>query len=519
MAQERLQKILARAGIASRRAAEQLITSGRVRVNGAVVNELGARADTDSDRIDVDGKPIAREEHVYYLIHKPRGMVTTLKDPEDRPSLSELLHDIPERVYPVGRLDFHTSGALLLTNDGDLAQALLHPSRAVPKTYVVKVSVEVDEAMLSALERGVVLDDGYRTQQAFVEHIRDEDGKSWIQITITEGKNRQIHRMIEALNARVMRLSRISFAGLKTEDLRPGEIRPLYQEEVAALKRDYMSDGPREKPSRDTDEDASDEAGLPARRPALDKKTRDSDGEPGPGRAYADRGGAPRGPAERDRPTRQGAGRAATNGARAARASVRSEEPSEAAPVRRPVSDRLPRAYLESGRDRPARSTTSRDRPAAGKPAREASGRDRPVREASGRDRPVREASGRDRPMREASGRDRSVREARAGDKPARATAARDRPARAPSGRDQPVREAAGHDKPVRDTGGRDKPRAAKHGDPRYAATDKRRTDVDNAKSEASKVQSPKPRAKGDTRPRVNAPTSGAAARKAPKRA
>ena len=203
------------------------------RVNGAVVTELGARADTESDRIDVDGKPVAREDHVYYLMHKPRGMVTTLKDPEDRPSLSELLHNIPERVYPVGRLDFHTSGALLLTNDGDLAQALLHPSRAVPKTYVVKVSVEVGETMLGALERGVVLDDGYTTQPAFVEHIRDEDEKSWIQITITEGKNRQIHRMIEALGARVMRLSRISFAGLSTEDLRPGEIRPLDRDELS----------------------------------------------------------------------------------------------------------------------------------------------------------------------------------------------------------------------------------------------------------------------------------------------
>ncbi|MDB4975833.1 MAG: Ribosomal large subunit pseudouridine synthase, partial [Myxococcaceae bacterium] len=242
MAEERLQKILARAGVASRRAAEQLITGGRVTVNGELVSELGARADADRDRIQVDGQPIARESHVYYLIHKPRGMVTTMKDPEDRPSLSELLHKIPERIYPVGRLDFHTSGALILTNDGDLAQALLHPSRAVPKTYVVKVNVEVGESMLNALERGVVLDDGYRTQPARVEHIRDEDGKSWIQITITEGKNRQIHRMIESLGARVNRLSRISFAGLSTEDLRPGDIRPLTEDEVEELRHEYLSD-------------------------------------------------------------------------------------------------------------------------------------------------------------------------------------------------------------------------------------------------------------------------------------
>jgi 23S rRNA pseudouridine2605 synthase len=240
MAQERLQKILARAGVSSRRAAEQLITGGRVRVNGVVISELGARADVETDRIDVDGKRIGREEPVYYLIHKPRGMVTTLRDPEDRPSLSELLHEIPERVYPVGRLDFHTSGALILTNDGDLAQALLHPSKAVPKTYVVKISREVDDWMINTLRNGVKLDDGYVTAPARVEHLRDEDGKSWLQITITEGKNRQIHRMIEAMDTRVMRLSRISFAGISTEDLRPGNIRPLYPEEVARLKREYQ---------------------------------------------------------------------------------------------------------------------------------------------------------------------------------------------------------------------------------------------------------------------------------------
>jgi 23S rRNA pseudouridine2605 synthase len=241
MADERLQKILARAGVASRRAAEQLITSGRVRVNGSVVTELGARADSERDRIDVDGRAIARESHVYYLLHKPRGMVTTLSDPEGRPSLGDLLGAIPERIYPVGRLDFHTSGALLLTNDGDLAQALLHPSRAVPKTYVAKLSREVDDYMLNALAEGVKLDDGYRTQPAQVEHLRDEDGKSWLEITITEGKNRQIHRMVESLDTRVMRLSRLSFAGLSTDGLRPGDYRALTSGELEALRRDYLT--------------------------------------------------------------------------------------------------------------------------------------------------------------------------------------------------------------------------------------------------------------------------------------
>ncbi len=241
MAEERLQKILARAGVASRRAAEQWILDGRVRVNGQVVRELGSRADLGRDKIEVDGKPLAaRERHVYYLLHKPRGMVTTLRDPEGRPSLSELLGGISERVYPVGRLDFHTSGALLLTNDGDLAQALLHPSREVPKTYIAKLNRQVDQRMIAELRQGVTLDDGYRTRPARVVEMRQEEQKSWLEITITEGKNRQIHRMVEAVGPLVMRLSRLSFAGLSTEGLRPGELRPLTDDELARLRREYL---------------------------------------------------------------------------------------------------------------------------------------------------------------------------------------------------------------------------------------------------------------------------------------
>jgi 23S rRNA pseudouridine2605 synthase len=240
MAEERLQKILARAGVASRRAAEQLITRGEVRVNGKVVSELGARAELGRDRIEVRGAPITREQHVYYLLHKPRAMVTTLHDPEGRPSLGELLQGIEQRVYPVGRLDFHTSGALLLTNDGDLAQALLHPSREVPKTYIVKLNFEADDRMLQALRDGVTLDDGYQTAPARVSELRVEEGKSWLEITISEGKNRQIHRMLEAVGARVMRLSRQSFAGISSEGLRPGQLRPLERYEVSQLLRSYL---------------------------------------------------------------------------------------------------------------------------------------------------------------------------------------------------------------------------------------------------------------------------------------
>jgi 23S rRNA pseudouridine2605 synthase len=240
MPAERLQKILARAGVSSRRAAERLITEGKVCVNGKVVSELGARADAEHDRIEVEGRVIGAEQHVYFVLHKPRGMVTTLSDPEGRPNLSELLGEIEQRVYPIGRLDFHTSGALLLTNDGDLAQALLHPSREVPKTYVAKISHKLDDKGLYALRSGVTLDDGYHTRPASAIELRVEEGKSWLEITITEGKNRQIHRMIEAIDARVMRLSRISFAGISGEGLRPGQIRELEPSEIAMLRRTYL---------------------------------------------------------------------------------------------------------------------------------------------------------------------------------------------------------------------------------------------------------------------------------------
>ena len=210
-------------------------------MNGQVVSELGSRADLARDKVEVDGKLVSqREENVYFLLHKPRGMVTTLKDPEGRPSLSELLGGIGARVYPVGRLDFHTSGALLLTNDGDLAQALLHPSREVPKTYIAKLNRQVDQRMISELRQGVTLDDGYRTQPARVSEVRQEEQKSWLEITITEGKNRQIHRMVEAVGPLVMRLSRLSFAGLSTDGLRPGELRPLTPDELERLRREYL---------------------------------------------------------------------------------------------------------------------------------------------------------------------------------------------------------------------------------------------------------------------------------------
>jgi len=241
MAAERLQKILAHAGVASRRAAEKLITEGHVRVNGRVVTELGARADSFRDKVEVDGRRVVLEKPAYYLLHKPREMVTTLSDPEGRESIGDILKTVPERVYPVGRLDYHTSGALLVTNDGELADALLSPRRKVPKVYAAKLRGHLDVPELDKLRNGVKLDDGYVTKPAEVFVLREESKNTWVQITLMEGKNRQIHRMGLAIGHPVQRLVRMSFAGVSTEGLRPGEIRPLGKTEVDKLKKQYVA--------------------------------------------------------------------------------------------------------------------------------------------------------------------------------------------------------------------------------------------------------------------------------------
>jgi 23S rRNA pseudouridine2605 synthase len=229
---ERLQKVLARGGVASRRDAETLITAGRVTVNGAVVTTLGTRVDPAVDLVEVDGKPVEAEERVYFLFHKPKGIVTTLDDPEGRPAIKDFVKDLGARVFPVGRLDFHTSGALLLTNDGALANALLHPKKSVAKTYVAKVRGVPTDEQVQMMRDGVVLNpvsdeppSRERTRPAEVEVLRSvpsgegsvrEDGTTWLEITLREGRNRQIHRMAEAVGLFVMRLARISFAGMTT---------------------------------------------------------------------------------------------------------------------------------------------------------------------------------------------------------------------------------------------------------------------------------------------------------------
>jgi 23S rRNA pseudouridine2605 synthase len=168
-------------------------------------------------------------------------MVTTLEDPEGRATIADLLRRIPERVVPVGRLDYHTSGALLITNDGELIDALLRPRAAVPKVYAVKFQGHLDVEELDALRNGVVLDDGYRTKKAEAFVLREERSHTWVQLTLTEGKNRQVHRMGDVIGRRVMRLARQSFAGISIEGLRPGEHRELTREEVQQLKKKYLT--------------------------------------------------------------------------------------------------------------------------------------------------------------------------------------------------------------------------------------------------------------------------------------
>lgn len=233
---ERLQKLIAAAGLASRRSAEGWIVAGRVTVNGRVAT-LGESADPRRDRILVDGRPLPVVERKYYLLlNKPVGYVTTLSDPQGRPVVTELVKEIPARLFPVGRLDLTTEGLLLLTNDGDLAQRLAHPRHVVEKTYLVRLRGELSEEQRQQLERGVQLADG-PTAPARVERVGGSASHSWLRITIHEGRNRQVRRMCEAVGHQVSRLKRVRLAFLELGELQPGQYRQLSAAEVARLKR------------------------------------------------------------------------------------------------------------------------------------------------------------------------------------------------------------------------------------------------------------------------------------------
>jgi 23S rRNA pseudouridine2605 synthase len=234
----RLQKVLAQAGIASRRAAEKLIADGRVMVNGRTVTEMGTKVGPDAE-IKVDGRRVkAPERHRYILLYKPVGVVTTASDPQRRRTVLDLLEGVRERVYPVGRLDYDTEGLLLLTNDGDLAAMLTHPRHGVERSYEARVSGMPDDEALQRLREGIPLD-GQRTMPAEAELLnrgkRDRDGL--VKLTITEGRNRQVRRMLEAVGHPVKDLMRTRIGSLTDKYLKPGRWRDLTQGEVEKLKK------------------------------------------------------------------------------------------------------------------------------------------------------------------------------------------------------------------------------------------------------------------------------------------
>jgi len=233
--QERLQKIIAAAGIASRRAAEDLIRRGRVSVNGVVVTEMGTKADLSRDEIRVDGRLISADvSRVYLLLNKPRGYVTTLRDPEGRPIVTDLLQGIEERVFPVGRLDYDSEGLLLLTNDGGFAQRIQHPRYRIPRTYRVKIRGVLTKRELKEIEEGTELEDGF-FKPLSVRLERTNPKSSWIVVTIMEGRNRVIRRLFDAVGHPVARLIRIALGDMELGKLREGEFRSLKKKEIEYL--------------------------------------------------------------------------------------------------------------------------------------------------------------------------------------------------------------------------------------------------------------------------------------------
>ncbi|MEN2993883.1 MAG: pseudouridine synthase [Thermodesulfovibrio sp.] len=233
---ERLQKILSKYGIASRRHAEKLIKEGRVTVNGKVA-VIGQKADPTKDYIKVDGKLLIKPEpKVYYAFYKPRKVITSLFDPQGRPTIKDFLKGIKFRVYPVGRLDFDSEGLLLLTNDGDLAYKIMHPSYQIEKTYLVKIDGLIEPETIEKLKKGIKIE-GKLAIPVSVQLVRRLKANSWIRITLHEGKKRQIRKMLERVGHPVIRLIRIAIDGIKLGELKPGQLRPLTKEEIEKLKK------------------------------------------------------------------------------------------------------------------------------------------------------------------------------------------------------------------------------------------------------------------------------------------
>jgi 23S rRNA pseudouridine2605 synthase len=232
----RLQKLIAGTGIASRRKAETLITAGRVTVNGKVITELGTKVDPGRDHVKVDGKHLSgAQPFVYLMLNKPKHVMSTLDDPGGRTTVKDFLRGVTVRVFPVGRLDFDSEGLMLLTNNGELAQALLHPRYHVPKTYLIKVKGVLTDEKIAQLERGVRLEDGM-TSPAILKKVRKVEANSWLEITIREGRKHQVKRMLESVGHPVIKLLRIRMGPLSLGDLPSGEFRFLTDREANQLR-------------------------------------------------------------------------------------------------------------------------------------------------------------------------------------------------------------------------------------------------------------------------------------------
>lgn len=231
----RLQKVLAQAGIASRRKAESLIAEGRVEVNGEVVCAQGVQVDPDRDLVRLDGRLLELERKVYYVLYKPPEVVTTLADPQGRPTIAPLIDAIGERVFAVGRLDYDAEGALIVTNDGALAHRLMHPSFGVPRVYLAKVKGVPDDAVLDQARRGLRLEDGLVTPIE-IERGESAEKNTWLKIVLAEGRPHLVKRLCAALGHPVLRLYRPIYGGVSAEGLRPGQFRPLLPAEISLLK-------------------------------------------------------------------------------------------------------------------------------------------------------------------------------------------------------------------------------------------------------------------------------------------
>jgi len=235
--QERLQKVLAQAGVASRRQSELLITEGKVMVNGKKVTELGVKVDPEKDNILVNNKPIMLvQPKVYYMLNKPAGYISSVKDPQGRSTVLDLLTGVHERVYPIGRLDYETEGLLILTNDGELTHALTHPSHEISKVYLARVQGLPSLGSLRRFSKGLELEDGL-TAPAKVEVVDYTKGKALLEIEIHEGRNRQVRRMCEAIGHPALYLKRVAVASLKLGKLPLGSYRSLSNNEVKELKK------------------------------------------------------------------------------------------------------------------------------------------------------------------------------------------------------------------------------------------------------------------------------------------